>query len=418
MEIYHKNKDQHDKGLSDEILKDLLELQRINKIEPKKMDQITDVSSLFKYDMEMRIGDKIRRFKAFSEWIGLYNAASYISEIGKYTEEKKDENGNRRKEVVEVIQAVGIQTKEKIPYFPEGIKPNLVIRKRSIDTYQYIWVLKFPVNIKIKSSWHLLKRALAHLYPGAKPIYKTKGIMVPGIKELQTGYGWVDLDEFNENKYTFSYLWEAIGKCYPVRGRALKKYLRNCALYCEGLKTTKQFIAIRRLNSLRRLILDKKALLKLRWEEMLKILYWYWCFAIDVGYQTEEIEKQITDIFKMKGIIMPISLIREAKTDSTYRIRNKTLNETFGLDHDRYFHEPKERVTRAEYLKGMEEKRMELTKEITILFYKGYSSTETAKMLNVSMATVARRKNDAKKLGWIPFRGKFFQSALSWKLEA
>lgn len=155
-----------------------------------------------------------------------------------------------------------------------------------------------------------------------------------------------------------------------------------------------------------------------RWEEMLKILYWYWCFAIDVGYQTEEIEKQITDIFKMKGIIMPISLIREAKADSTYRIRNKTLNETFGLDDDRYFHEPKERVTRAEYLKGMEEKRMELTKEITRLFYKGYSSTETAKMLNVSMATVARRKNDAKKLGWIPFRGKFFQSALSWKLEA
>lgn len=152
MEIYHKNKDQHDKGLSDEVLKDLLELQRINKIEPKKMDQITDVSSLFKYDMEMRIGDKIRRFKAFSEWIGLYNEASYISEIGKYTEEKKDENGNRRKEVVEVIQAVGIQTKEEIPYFPEGIKPNLVIRKRSIDTYQYIWVLKFPVNIKIKSS--------------------------------------------------------------------------------------------------------------------------------------------------------------------------------------------------------------------------------------------------------------------------
>ena len=73
MEIYHKNKDQHDKGLSDEVLKDLLELQRINKIEPKKMDQITDVSSLFKYDMEMRIGDKIRRFKAFSEWIGLYS---------------------------------------------------------------------------------------------------------------------------------------------------------------------------------------------------------------------------------------------------------------------------------------------------------------------------------------------------------
>lgn len=59
MEIYHKNKDQHDKGLSDEVLKDLLELQRINKIEPKKMDQITDVSSLFKYDMEMRIGDKM-----------------------------------------------------------------------------------------------------------------------------------------------------------------------------------------------------------------------------------------------------------------------------------------------------------------------------------------------------------------------
>ena len=68
MEIYHKNKDQHDKGLSDEVLKDLLELQRINKIEPKKMDQITDVSSLFKYDMEMRIGD-IKPFQNGSGYI-------------------------------------------------------------------------------------------------------------------------------------------------------------------------------------------------------------------------------------------------------------------------------------------------------------------------------------------------------------
>lgn len=418
MEVYNKNRDRYDKDLSDEALKDLLELQWINKAEPKKMDQITNVSSLFKYNMEMRIGNIIKRFKAFSEWIGLHNAASYISETGKYTEEKKDVNGDKYKEVVEVIQAVGIQTKKEIPCFPEGIKPNLVIRKRSIETYQYIWVLKFPISIKMKSSWHLLERAIAHLYPGAKPIYKTKGIMVPGIKELQTGYGWVDLDEFNEDKYTFSYLWEVIGKSYPVRGRALKKLLRNCALYCKGLKTTKQFIAIRRLNSLRRLILDKKGLTKLRWKEMLRILYWYWCFAIDVGYQTEEIEEQITDIFKMKGIIMPISLIREAKADSTYKIRNKTLNEVFGLDNDKYFHEPKERVTRAEYLKNIEEKKMELTKAITRLFYKGFSSTGTAKMLNISMATVARRKNDAKKLGWIPFRGKFFQSALSWELEA
>ena len=36
MEIYHKNKDQHDKGLSDEVLKDLLELQRINRSNLKK----------------------------------------------------------------------------------------------------------------------------------------------------------------------------------------------------------------------------------------------------------------------------------------------------------------------------------------------------------------------------------------------
>lgn len=148
MEIYCKNRDRHDKDLSDEILKDLLELQRINKAEPKKMDQITNVSSLFKYDMEMRIGGMIRRFKAFSEWIGLNNAASYISETGKYTEEKKDVNGDKYKEEIEVIQAVGIQTKEEIPCFPEGIEPNLVIRKRSIGTYQYIWVLKFPIDMK------------------------------------------------------------------------------------------------------------------------------------------------------------------------------------------------------------------------------------------------------------------------------
>lgn len=36
MEVYNKNRDRHDKDLSDEVLKDLLELQRINKAEPKK----------------------------------------------------------------------------------------------------------------------------------------------------------------------------------------------------------------------------------------------------------------------------------------------------------------------------------------------------------------------------------------------
>lgn len=128
----------------------------------------------------------------------------------------------------------------------------------------------------------------------------------------------------------------------------------------------------------------------------------------------EAVEKFLPGMTAMLGLtVSDFTLDKE----SLFNLRNNML-ETFGLDDDRYFHEPKERVTRAEYLKGMEEKRMELTKEITRLFYKGYSSTETAKMLNVSMATVARRKNDAKKLGWIPFRGKFFQSALSWKLEA
>lgn len=60
-------------------------------------------------------------------------------------------------------------------------------------------------------------------------------------------------------------------------------------LYREGLSTTKQFIAIRRLNSLRRMIREKKDLKELEWKQMKKILYWFWCFAMDVGYEDDEI---------------------------------------------------------------------------------------------------------------------------------
>ena len=263
MEVYNKEKKKAEvsmrkKGWKDDedsSLEKFMEIQKANKRVRKDMDALISVSRMFKYDMKVMVGKAVYMFKIFEDWIKRDNAASYISE------KARDDDGRV------VIQAVGIETTDPVLAF------------------QYVWVLKFPVCQKMESSCHLLEKAIAYLCPGAKPIYKTKGIMVPGIKDVRTLKEKTELLYNMETKYSLSEIWEEVGKRFPVRGRALKVYINNDMLYREGLSTTKQFIAIRRLNSLRRMIREKKDLKDLEWKQMKKILYWFWCFAMDVGYE-------------------------------------------------------------------------------------------------------------------------------------
>ena len=64
--------------------------------------------------------------------------------------------------------------------------------------------------------------------------------------------------------------------------------------------------------------------------------------------------------------------------------------------------------------KEMDDKKTAMTKAVTSLFYKGLTVAQIAEELHISKRTVISRKNDAKKFGWIPFRGKFFEKSLCW----
>ena len=150
------------------------------------------------------------------------------------------------------------------------------------------------------------------------------------------------------------------------------------------------------------------------WKQMKKILYWFWCFAMDVGYEDDEIVFLIDQTFRRQGIIMPQAYIKETKADSTYKIKNETLNDVFGLQSDEYFHVPKKKMPKEEYVKQMDDKKTAMTKAVTSLFYKGLTVAQIAEELHISKRTVISRKNDAKKFGWIPFRGKFFEKSLCW----
>ena len=396
MELYNKEKKNTEVSMrkkgwkenEDSSLEKFMEIQKANKRVRKDMDALISVSKMFKYDMKVLVGKAVYMFKIFEDWIKKDNAASYISE------KARDDNGRV------VIQAVGIETTDPVLAFP-CMMPTFMLYKESGNgkVYQYVWVLKFPVCQKMESSCHLLEKAIAYLCPGAKPIYKTKGIMVPGIKDVRTLKGKTELLYNMETKYSLSEIWEEVGKRFPVRGRALKVYINNDMLYREGLSTTKQFIAIRRLNSLRRMIREKKDLKDLEWKQMKKILYWFWCFAMDVGYEDDEIVFLIDQTFRRQGIIMPQAYIKETKADSTYKIKNETLNDVFGFQSDEYFHVPKKKMPKEEYVKQMDDKKTAMTKAVTSLFYKGLTVAQIAEELHISKRTVISRKNDAKKLG-------------------
>ena len=265
MELYNKEKKKAEVSMrkkdwkddEDSSLEKFMEIQRANKRVRKDMDALISVSRMFKYDMKVMVGKAVYMFKIFEDWIKRDNAASYISE------KARDDDGRV------VIQAVGIETTDPVLAFP-CMMPTFMLYKESGKgkVYQYVWVLKFPVCQKMESSCHLLEKAIAYLCPGAKPIYKTKGIMVPGIKDVRTLKEKTELLYNMETKYSLSEIWEEVGKRFPVRGRALKVYINNDMLYREGLSTTKQFIAIRRLNSLRRMIREKKDLKDLEWKQM------------------------------------------------------------------------------------------------------------------------------------------------------
>ena len=122
----------------------------------------------------------------------------------------------------------------------------------------------------------------------------------------------------------------------------------------------------------------------------------------------------IDQTFRRQGIIMPQAYIKETKADSTYKIKNETLNDVFGLQSDEYFHVPKKKMPKEEYVKQMDDKKTAMTKAVTSLFYKGLTVAQIAEELHISKRTVISRKNDAKKFGWIPFRGKFFEKSLCW----
>ena len=75
---------------------------------------------------------------------------------------------------------------------------------------------------------------------------------------------------------------------------------------------------------------------------------------------------------------------------------------------------PKKKMPKEEYVKQMDDKKTAMTKAVTSLFYKGLTVAQIAEELHISKRTVISRKNDAKKFGWIPFRGKFFEKSLCW----
>lgn len=136
--------------------------------------------------------------------------------------------------------------------------------------------------------------------------------------------------------------------------------------------------------------------------------------GFDSVYEDDEIVFLIDQTFRRQGIIMPQAYIKEAKADSTYKIKNETLNDVFGLQSDEYFHVPKKKMPKEEYVKQMDDKKTAMTKAVTSLFYKGLTVAQIAEELHISKRTVISRKNDAKKFGWIPFRGKFFEKSLCW----
>lgn len=347
-----------------------------NKHLKKNMDDIFALQKvMIPEDMSAYVLGSGKKADIFSDfkWIKNENRKSFLSRTL-----------TRDKNVF--VKVVGVETKEKLQ-FP--VKPTVELSDGD-GKCQYLWLLALPVEASHHTSVELLEKAIAYFCQGrCKPLHKTKGIIIPGIVALRTGR-YSTMSKIGPC-YVLSQLWEGWGEYFPVKGKGLEKFLKSNRIYVPGLKTVKQFIAIRRLNGLLSLKLSKEEFA----EKHEAFMFWMWNFGLDVGIEYSKIKDLIRDICVRRKLDFDEEWIEKAypyKGD-TYKVKNARLVEIFGENAKALF------PVRPE--KGTWKKRADkIRKEIAVLAQKGMSIRRIAETLGVSVSIVKRRRSEAVKLGY------------------
>lgn len=251
----------------------------------------------------------------------------------------------------------------------------------------YIWHLSTQLPEEMKESVKLLSDAISYLTPGSRSLHKEEDayIPVPGIYGRNNKCYRI---KKSGRSYSLFELWETVGKNFPVKGHALRKFLKSEKIYINNLTTTQQYIGLKQLNAL----MTVKFSIKEFDDKKQSFLFLYWNFARDIGIADKNIQEMIYVFCLRRNYCITGKDIMQSKPVKPYKFRNETIVKMLG-----------EKAVKAFPMKKQSKKTDadSIRKKIAELANHGLSIKEIAATLKLHISKVKRRRSEASKLGYI-----------------
>ena len=263
------------------------------------------------------------------------------------------------------------------------VQPNYVTKGIAPGMSQYIWQLSVAFASNMWESIQLFVDALAYFVPGSKNVTLEEfAVVVPGIVNLRTK----QRPKFHENcifPYELNNLWNIVGAYFPVRSRALRRFLDSDKIYAPDLHTTLQFIGLDRYNKMMEMEPTKKQMA----DDDYRRKFTFWClnFLLEIGYTRTQARTIFAHPAAKYGI--PDHVVEECMPHKCYSVRNSTLVEIFGKCAEKLFPVHKN--------KGVIEKGKQMMREVADLVMEGLNTAQIAKKLKISESMVKRRRSQA-----------------------
>lgn len=226
------------------------------------------------------------------------------------------------------LQYIVIEGREGI-VFPFHPTYTIAITKEKV---QYIWKLTKAYPEEDFEKLRFISEMLCYLYPGTKSLHHGMvKVWIPGIVHRLSGKTIALLN--SGSIYELYQLKNRIESLFPVVGMSLKKYLKSEKVYIKGLKSTRQFIALKRVN----MILNHKWKKKIFQERKQNILFLLQNFLADIGMKFTEAERMIWNWCRRRGYKITEDELYVARPVKRYIFTNKTICSMLGNEVRAYF---------------------------------------------------------------------------------
>lgn len=270
-----------------------------------------------------------------------------------------------------------------------------ITQKRS----HFIWEFNTTLPEEMKGSLDLLAQAICYVHPEAKSLFKQNDIQIaiPGYAHRISGIH--SRLYCSGSKVAFTEIWDIYGAQFSIKGKSLQNFLNCKNIYVPNLKTTKQFIALNRLN----IMLDIQWTKEEFFYKKRAIIFLMRNFLQDIGYSLENTENLLWRYIRIHDYEISDEEFLETRTLHSYKFKNETIFKMLLTSE-----EIKNKTGKTnELFKKFKfyEKKIDadaIRKDIATLANEGKTIKEISVLLNCSVSKVKRRRSEAVKLGLIP----------------